>query len=162
MPGLRRTGVAGPSGGARGHLPGRGEKGLRAHHGHGPARPSRARRRLARRASPPARRTRRRREPDAWQGTTRAGGVTLPGEVAGAVALYEVLVHGWDLARATGQEYAPDVASLRACCALLAPAAGGPGQEGVFGSPVPVPDDAPLLDRVVGLSGRRPDWQPGS
>ncbi|MFV0127033.1 TIGR03086 family metal-binding protein [Streptomyces sp. HMX112] len=102
------------------------------------------------------------RAPDAWRGTTRAGGVTLPGEVAGAVALNEVLVHGWDLARATGLPYAPDDASLRASYALLAPAAEGPGSEGLFGVPVPVPDDAPLLDRVIGLSGRRPDWQPAA
>jgi hypothetical protein len=28
---------------------------------------------------------------------------------------------------------------------------------GVFGKAVPVPDDAPLLDRVLGLTGRDPD-----
>lgn len=32
----------------------------------------------------------------------------------------------------------------------------------LFGPPVPVPGDASLLDRVIALSGRRPDWQPGS
>lgn len=35
------------------------------------------------------------RSPDAWTGLTRAGGVELPGEVAGAVALNELVVHGW-------------------------------------------------------------------
>lgn len=35
----------------------------------------------------------------------------------------------------------------------------GPG-EGVFGPVVPVLDDAPLLDRVIGLSGRDPGWKP--
>ncbi|MFF8289989.1 TIGR03086 family metal-binding protein [Streptomyces sp. NPDC016309] len=100
------------------------------------------------------------RDPAAWQGTTRAGGVTLPGEVAGLVALNEVLLHGWDLARATGQEYAPDEASLEASYALLAPTADDPDQRGPFGPPVPVPEDALLLDRVIGLSGRRPGWRP--
>lgn len=100
------------------------------------------------------------RAPEAWEGTTRAGGVTLPGEVAGLVALNEVLIHGWDLARATGQEYAADETSLRASYALLAPTAGSPQDRGPFGPPVPVPDEAPLLDRVIGLSGRRPDWRP--
>ncbi|NEB52362.1 TIGR03086 family protein, partial [Streptomyces griseus] len=36
------------------------------------------------------------RSPDAWTGVTRAGGVELPGEAAGAVALNELVVHGWD------------------------------------------------------------------
>ncbi|MFD3521179.1 TIGR03086 family metal-binding protein [Streptomyces sp. NPDC058653] len=106
------------------------------------------------------------RSPDAWQGFTRAGGVDLPGEVAGLVALNELVVHGWDLARSTGQPYEVDRASLEATLAFLAPAAAsaeaGEAPEGLFGPPVPVPDDAPLLDRVIGLSGRRPDWQPGS
>ncbi|MFF8019639.1 TIGR03086 family metal-binding protein [Streptomyces sp. NPDC007896] len=101
------------------------------------------------------------RDPAAWTGVTRAGGVTLPGAVAGAVAADELVVHGWDLARATGQEYEPDAVALRAAYGFLAAAAesSGPGG-GVFGPVVPVPDDAPFLDRVIGLSGRDPGWKP--
>ena len=29
-----------------------------------------------------------------------------------------------------------------------------------FGPAVPVPDDAPLLDQVVALTGRDPAWSP--
>jgi hypothetical protein len=36
---------------------------------------------------------------------TQVGGVTLPGEIAGQVALDEVVLHAWDLAHATGQPY---------------------------------------------------------
>lgn len=36
-----------------------------------------------------------------------AGGVDLPGEVAGLVALDEIVVHGWDLAVVTGQRFDP-------------------------------------------------------
>lgn len=100
------------------------------------------------------------RSADAWTGMTRAGGVELPGEVAGAVALDELVIHGWDLARSTGQPYEAGEAELRTCAALLAPADDDPDRGGIFGPPVPVPDDAPLLDRVIGLSGRRPDWRP--
>ncbi|MCR8944975.1 TIGR03086 family metal-binding protein [Streptomyces bacillaris] len=100
------------------------------------------------------------RSPDAWTGMTRAGGVELPGEVAAAVALDELVVHGWDLARSTGQPYAAGEHELRACAALLAPDEDDPDRGGIFGPPVPVRDDAPLLDRVIGLSGRRPDWRP--
>ncbi|WP_030964817.1 TIGR03086 family metal-binding protein [Streptomyces sp. NRRL S-378] len=100
-------------------------------------------------------------DPGAWTGMTRAGGVDLPGEVAGAVAVDELVIHGWDLARATGQEYLPDGAALRASHAfLLAAAHEGDRGGGIFGPVVPVPDDAPLLDRAVGLSGRDPGWAP--
>ncbi|MFB6555437.1 TIGR03086 family metal-binding protein [Streptomyces sp. NPDC056405] len=99
------------------------------------------------------------RAPGAWSGMTRAGGVDLPGEVAGAVVADELVIHGWDLARATGQEYRPDPAALQASYGLLSAAAEEPDRDaGMFGPAVPVPDDAPLLDRAVGLSGRDPGW----
>ncbi|MFF2505596.1 TIGR03086 family metal-binding protein [Streptomyces sp. NPDC058067] len=101
------------------------------------------------------------RDPRAWQGMTRAGGVDLPGGVAGLVALDELVIHSWDLARATGQEYEPDEAALQAAHAFLLQAAEGPRPE-IFGPVVPVAESAPLLDRAVGLSGRDPDWKPAS
>ncbi|MGV9940919.1 TIGR03086 family metal-binding protein [Streptomyces sp. NPDC003401] len=102
------------------------------------------------------------REPAARTGLTRAGGIDLPAEVAIAVAVDELVVHGWDLARATGQDYTPDPAALRASHAFLLAAAEDPaGGAGVFGPVVPVPPDAPLLDRTIGLSGRDPAWTPG-
>ena len=102
------------------------------------------------------------RDPAAWSGTTEAGGLELPGEVAGLVALNELVVHGWDLARATGQRYHCDQASLEAAHAFLGSFATGPDErrEGPFGPVVEVPGDAPLVARVVGLSGRRPEWTP--
>jgi uncharacterized protein (TIGR03086 family) len=101
------------------------------------------------------------RQPEAWDGGTRAGGVSLPAAVAGRVAVNELVIHGWDLARATGQEYAPDDASLRVSYELLKPSGDAPGRAGMFGPVVAVPENAPLLDRVIGLSGRRPGWKPG-
>ncbi|MFE2153908.1 TIGR03086 family metal-binding protein [Streptomyces lavendulae] len=101
------------------------------------------------------------RDPAAWTGMTRAGGVDLPGDIAGVVAVDELVIHGWDLARATGQEYAPDEAALRASHGFLLAAAQDESRGGgIFGAVVPVPDDAPLLDRAVGLSGRDPGWTP--
>ncbi|MFD4240259.1 TIGR03086 family metal-binding protein [Streptomyces sp. NPDC058525] len=97
-------------------------------------------------------------DPAAWTGMTRAGGLDLPGDIAGAVAVDELVVHGWDLARATGQEYAPDQAALRASYAFLLASAEDESRAEIFGPVVPVPDDAPLLDRAIGLSGRDPHW----
>ncbi len=103
------------------------------------------------------------RHPAAWSGTTKAGGVELPGEVAGVVALDELVIHGWDVARASGQVYDCDQESLTVVHHFLVQSS-GPGQEagreGLFGPVVPVPEDASLLDRVIGLSGRDPAWSP--
>ena len=100
-------------------------------------------------------------EPDAWTGMTAAGGVELPGDVAALVALDELVVHGWDLAVATGQPYDPDPDLLEVVHEFVR-GFSGPGQEeareGLFGPEVPVPEDAPLLDRVIGLTGRDPGW----
>ncbi|MFJ6081780.1 TIGR03086 family metal-binding protein [Streptomyces sp. NPDC092369] len=100
------------------------------------------------------------RDPAAWTGMTRTGGLDLPGEIAGAVAVDELVIHGWDLARATGQPYEPDPAALRVAHDFLLAAAEDPSRGGgIFGPVVPVPADAPLLDRAVGLSGRDPGWE---
>ena len=96
------------------------------------------------------------REPPAWEGMSRAGGVDFPGEVGGMIALTEVVIHGWDVAAATGQDYEVDPATLDAVLPhVTAIAAEGP-VEGLFGPAVPVADDAPTLDRVIALSGRDP------
>jgi uncharacterized protein (TIGR03086 family) len=96
------------------------------------------------------------REPAAWEGMSRAGGVDFPGEVGGIIALTEVVIHGWDVAAATGQSYDIDDATAAAVLPhVTAIAAEGP-VEGLFGPAVAVADDAPTLDRIVALSGRDP------
>ena len=102
-------------------------------------------------------------DPDAWTGMTKAGGIELPGEVAGIVALDELVVHGWDLARATGQPFDVDPGDLEAVhgfVSLFADPAMADQRAGLFGEPVPVADDAPFVDRVIGLTGRDPAWSP--
>jgi uncharacterized protein (TIGR03086 family) len=102
------------------------------------------------------------RDPAAWTGMTRAGGVDLPGEVAGLVATDELVIHGWDLARATGRAYAPDPAALRVCHDFLAASVDDPSRGEIFGPVVPTGPGASLLERTVGLSGRDPGWKPRS
>ncbi|MDQ0990192.1 TIGR03086 family metal-binding protein [Streptomyces sp. V3I7] len=100
------------------------------------------------------------RDPEAWAGMTRAGGVDLPGGVAGLVAADELVIHGWDLARATGQDYTPDPAALQGAQVFLRAAAEEPNRPaGLFGPVVTVQDDRPLVERLVGLSGRDPEWK---
>jgi uncharacterized protein (TIGR03086 family) len=95
---------------------------------------------------------------------TQVGGVTLPGEIAGQVALDDVVLRAWDLARGTGQPYQQDPATLQAFLAAMTgmyPPDDLDAGTGFFKPPVPVPDDAPLVDRVVAYSGREPGW-PGT
>lgn len=101
------------------------------------------------------------RAPEAWDGMTQAGGLDLPGEVAGLVALDELVVHGWDVARASGQDFTCDETSLEAVHGFVSQFS-GPGQEaareGLFGPEVAVSEAAPLMDRVIGMTGRQPGW----
>jgi uncharacterized protein (TIGR03086 family) len=96
-------------------------------------------------------------QPEAWTGMTRAGGVDLPGEIAGVVALDELVIHGWDVARATGERYEVDAETLDVVANFVQGFASD-GTSGIFGPRVPVPDTAPLLDRVIGMAGRDPNW----
>ncbi|MBB4933788.1 uncharacterized protein (TIGR03086 family) [Lipingzhangella halophila] len=100
------------------------------------------------------------RDPAAWEGDSAVGGLELPAEQAGMVAVDELVLHGWDLARATGQSYEADPVSVEACHAFVAqiPRDDPKAREGLFGPVVEVPDDAPLFDRTLGLSGRDPSW----
>jgi uncharacterized protein (TIGR03086 family) len=100
------------------------------------------------------------RAPGAREGTTSAGGVAMPAAAMAAVALDELVLHGWDLARATGQPYRPEPAEVEACLGFVAAAARPEGVPGLFGPPVPVAPDAPALDRLLALSGRDPGWAP--
>ncbi|WP_040813525.1 TIGR03086 family metal-binding protein [Nocardia concava] len=100
------------------------------------------------------------REPEAWDGETEVGGVLAPAAQMALFALDELVVHGWDLARATGQDYAPADQDLAVLLGFLrdTPREGIPG---LFGPVVEVPAEGSLLDRVVGLTGRDPAWVAG-
>ena len=102
------------------------------------------------------------RDPSAWTGMTRIAGLDLPAEVAGAVAADEVIVHGWDIAVASGQTGDWPLELIDAAIGFVEPMASQnpEGLPGMFGPVVPVGDRATHLDRLLGLTGRHPDWQP--
>ncbi|MEV2220740.1 TIGR03086 family metal-binding protein [Nocardia vinacea] len=97
------------------------------------------------------------RDPAAWDGETEAGGVSAPAVVMATIALDEIVVHTWDLARATDQQPSVDPAHSTILLEFLrdTPPEGTPG---MFGPVVQVPETAPSLDRIVGLTGRDPSW----
>jgi uncharacterized protein (TIGR03086 family) len=104
-------------------------------------------------------------DPAAWEGLTEAGGVTMPAAVIGKVAVDELVLHGWDLARGTGQPFTCDPESTQACfefTSVMSEPSEAAGREGLFGPVVDVPAGAPMLDRALGFSGRDPAWSPAT
>lgn len=104
------------------------------------------------------------RDPAAWEGMTRIAGMDAPARMVGLTVADELAVHGWDVARATGQPYSCEPDLLAAAQSFLAQFTSADlpaGPDVAFGPPRPVPGDAPPLDRVVALAGRDPAWSPG-
>jgi len=96
--------------------------------------------------------------PAAWTGTTSLGSAPMPSAVVGAMVLGEFVLHGWDLARASGQPcaYAPEAATAVYESAV---AMGEQARSmGVYGPAVEVAADASPLERALGASGRDPGW----
>ncbi|MEV7550102.1 TIGR03086 family metal-binding protein [Amycolatopsis sp. NPDC089917] len=94
---------------------------------------------------------------------TPAGKMTVEQHIDQVVSA-DMVVHGWDLARATGQDDTIDPEEVARMWPgaqeipeqMRIPGAFGPGIV-VFGPEVKVPEDAPLQDRLLGLLGRDPD-----
>jgi len=102
-------------------------------------------------------------EPGAWLGMTRIAGLDTPAETVGLVLADELAVHGWDVARASGQPYTcePDVLeAARQFLEMFASPDAPSGPEVSFGPATVLLPEAPLLDRVVALAGRDPGWSP--
>jgi uncharacterized protein (TIGR03086 family) len=86
------------------------------------------------------------------------GTYELPADLVGGMVVGEVLVHGWDLGRATGQQPVWDADLLEFVHAEVAKTADQGREMGIYGPAVPVPADASTVDRIVGLTGRDPGW----
>jgi uncharacterized protein (TIGR03086 family) len=81
----------------------------------------------------------------------------IPAPAAVSIHFLDIVVHGWDLARATGQDTTiePDLAAeaLDISHGLLSAEL---RETGVFGPEIPISADDPLHDRLVAFMGRRP------
>lgn len=102
--------------------------------------------------------------PEAWEGSTWIAGFEAPSAAVGVTAANELVVHGWDVARASGQQLDLDDAALAPSRDFVAMMS-GPGSEeargDAFGPPLPVPAGASTLDEVVAGNGRDPAWSVG-
>jgi uncharacterized protein (TIGR03086 family) len=95
-------------------------------------------------------------DPAAWQGTAEVPGSDLSNEMWGKITLTELVVHGWDIARATGQPFDLPEHTLQACLDHVATFVPNAPVPALWGPPVDVAPDAALLDRIVAITGRTP------
>ena len=89
-------------------------------------------------------------------GSVAVGRSTLPAALAAEIIPMELLVHGWDMARATGSqiEVPAEVASHVLGCArsLVTPDKRGRS----FAAEVPAGPSATALERLIAFTGRQP------
>ena len=71
----------------------------------------------------------------------------------------DVFMHSWDLARAGGLDPALDEDHAARMLAGMQPIEQLLRDSGQYGPAVPVPDDAPAVDRLMGFIGRDPAWR---
>ena len=102
--------------------------------------------------------------PAAWEGTAWIAGFEAPASAVGITAANELVVHGWDVARASDQQLILDDTALAPSREFVAMMS-GPGSEeargDAFGPALPIPAGASALDEVVAGNGRNPAWSAG-
>jgi uncharacterized protein (TIGR03086 family) len=100
-------------------------------------------------------------DPAAWEGTAWIAGFEAPASAVGITAANELVVHGWDVARASGQQLVLDGTALAPCREFVEMMSGPGSQEArgdAFGPALPVPVGASALDELVAGNGRDPAW----
>lgn len=95
-------------------------------------------------------------EPGALERVVTVPAGTVPGAVALHLRLTELLVHGWDLARATGQPTTglPEDLAERELAFSRVQLGRIPPDRRPFAPSQPVDDGAPAVDRLAALLGR--------
>jgi uncharacterized protein (TIGR03086 family) len=78
----------------------------------------------------------------------------VPGSVYAGHRFIDVLIHGWDLAVATGQDTVLDAGLMQACQQVLEPQLELFRAAGAFARPLPVPPGATGQTRFLAMLGR--------
>jgi uncharacterized protein (TIGR03086 family) len=79
----------------------------------------------------------------------------VPGQVYAGHRFLDVLIHGWDLAAATGQDTALPEDLVEACLAVIEPQRELLQASGMFGQPPDVPEGASRQVQLLAAMGRR-------
>ncbi len=97
-------------------------------------------------------------DPAAWEGDAPFGGASMPATMIGSMMTSEFVVHGWDIAKATGQSFTVPEPLAATVLAGVESIAGMGRDGGWFGPEVQVPANVSTLDRALAASGRNPSW----
>ena len=100
--------------------------------------------------------------PGAWTGTRNVMGDATPAADVGAMLLMEMALHGWDVARATGQEFNADGKTAAALEDIVQAQAELFRKYQGFADAVEPPRNATAFERALTQSGRDPSWKPPS
>jgi uncharacterized protein (TIGR03086 family) len=84
------------------------------------------------------------------------GGTFSVGQGIDTFVTNDIVVHIWDLARATGQDETLDPDEVHALFVSMEPIDEMLRQSGHYGPRVPVPDDADEQTKLIAFTGRRP------
>ena len=101
-------------------------------------------------------------DPQAWAGDRSIMGGAMPAADIAAMLIMEMVLHGWDVAKATGQDYHCDGELAQALLDTVRAQGDMFRQYQGFAAVVPVPRDASTFDRALSLSGRDPGWPDNS
>jgi uncharacterized protein (TIGR03086 family) len=118
-------------------------------------------------------------DPATWEGDIDVMGNATPRADVAAMLIMEMALHGWDVARATGQDYALDDAAAEVVLATVEAQAELFRKYEGFADAVPLPEanepeanepeanepeanEQSAFDRALSLSGRDPHWKPAS
>lgn len=95
-------------------------------------------------------------DPAAWERDLGVMGSATPSADVAALLIAESVLHGWDLAVATGQRYQCDEATAAAVLDVVREQGELFRQYKGFADTVKVPDDASAFDKALAESGRDP------
>jgi len=101
-------------------------------------------------------------DPEAWAGTRNVMGNATPAADVGAMLLMEMALHGWDVARATGQEFNADDKTAAALEDIVQAQAELFRKYQGFADAIEPSRNATAFERALALSGRDPSWKPAS
>ncbi|AXK36051.1 TIGR03086 family protein [Streptomyces armeniacus] len=94
--------------------------------------------------------------PEAWEGEVDLGFAAMPAEEIAGMVVKELVVHGWDVAAATGQELRCSDGLARCVLDVVERYAEVYREYDGFAEPVRLPDGSGPLERALALSGRDP------